>query len=80
MPLYPISKRKEDEYANVKPFASCTVAFDADEATHITKANLEIAKAIVMQAMDHAQSVAFVSIAEFSKEFRELYKTQTKES
>lgn len=76
MPLYPISKRKEDEYANVKPFASCTVEFDMDDPTEITKANLEIVKAVVMEAMSHAKSVAFTSVVEFSKEFRELYKTK----
>jgi hypothetical protein len=77
MPLYPITGRKEDEYANVKPFASCTVEFDADEQTELTKENLEVAKAIVNEAMEHAQSAAFTSVAAFSKEFRARMRPKT---
>lgn len=78
MPLYPISGDKADEYANVKPFASCTVEFDENDATEIYKENLETAKAIVVEALEHAQGLAFDSVSQFSKEFRELYKAKRK--
>jgi len=78
MPLFPISHDPADEYANVKPTASCTVQFDADENTSLTKANLEAAKKLVDDAMSHAMDITFARVAAFGEEFRALYAEDSK--
>jgi hypothetical protein len=78
MPLFPLSGDKADEYANMKPMASCTVEFDANDDTTVNKANLERAKELVNEAMDHAQSVAFSQISDFRKAIVEMYEAKAK--
>ena len=70
MPIYPLSLNRDDEYANIKPFASVTIAFDADEA-NLNKAEF---KKIVEDAFDKSAKLAFEEIYKFGQEFRELFK------
>jgi hypothetical protein len=87
MPLMPISRDPADEYANVKPFASCTIEFDEDDSMTVTLANAENLKRVkeaVTEAYNQAGEAVFMQIKEFSEEFRDLYKptpsTKTKKA
>lgn len=73
MPLMPISRDPGDEYANVKPLASCTIEFDADDDTRVTTSNAKVAQEIVTEAFNQAGEAVFNQIKEFSEEFRALY-------
>ena len=61
MPLQPISRRPEDAYANVKPTASCTVLLDEGD-------DVDAAKTL-------ARDTAFAEMQNFSRDFREMYRT-----
>ena len=80
MPMFPITHDPADEYANVKPEASCTIEFDADDNTQYNEQNAKHLKEIVSEAFNVAGEQVFEQIAEFSKEFRELYATPKKSS
>jgi hypothetical protein len=60
MPLAPITGEKDDEYANIKPFASCTVELDDNDD--------------VKEAYNMAGEAVFEQIKEFREEFIALYK------
>ena len=74
IPLAPITGDPADEYANIKPFASCTVEFDEEECNFTSK-SAEAIKAIVKAGYDEAASRAFEQVLDFKRELLELYKT-----
>ena len=74
IPLAPITGDPADEYANIKPFASCTVEFDDDECD-FTKVDRDAIKAIVKAGYDEATSRAFEQMQDFKRELLDLYKT-----
>jgi hypothetical protein len=78
MPLQPISGRRDDEYANIKPHASCTIAFEDNDCTQITDENMPQLHELLERAYTTAANTCFEQLATFSKEFRELYKEEVK--
>ena len=75
IPLAPITGDPGDEYANIKPFASCTVEFNDDECDMTNKANADAVKAMVKEGFALAASRAFDQMKDFRTELLELYKT-----
>jgi len=74
IPLAPITGDPADEYANIKPFASCTVEFNDDECD-LSKVDRDTMKAIVKAGFDEAASRAFEQMQDFKRELLELYRT-----
>lgn len=74
IPLAPITGDPADEYANIKPFASCTVEFNDDECD-LSKVDRDTMKAIVKAGFDEAASRAFEQMQDFKRELLDLYKT-----
>ena len=70
----PITNDPADEYANVKPFAACTVEFDPGEVD-LKKLDKETVKQIVKEAFDEAASRAFEQMVDFKRELLTQYKT-----
>jgi hypothetical protein len=58
------------QYANVKPFASATVTFDADEPCD---PETPAGQALIKQAYATAQDAVLSQIAQFRQDFRALY-------
>lgn len=73
MPLMALTRDKHDEYANVKPFASCTVMFEASDDVDVTKANIKRMKEVVTEAFFEAQGIVYEQIQSFGADLQELY-------
>lgn len=73
IPLMPITGDPADEYANVKPFASCTVEFDHDEVD-LKKSDAATVKQIVKEAYDEAASRCYEQMLDFKRELVQQYR------
>jgi hypothetical protein len=76
IPLDTLSGNEKHKYANIKPKASVTVEFDSLDNIEITKANLERARSIVVEAFDEAQKLAHQEIIDYRAEMKELFRKQ----
>jgi hypothetical protein len=81
MPLFPLSGSESDQYANLKPRAEVTIAFDEDDFKHTTiggdskPMTLDAAVQVVKEAFGKAETLCHQEIGDYAKEMRELYDT-----
>ena len=68
-PLYPLTGDPDDQYANVKPFASCTIEFEPKD---VTDPKTKIGQATIAKAYDQAQEVCVGQLAKFHRDFKKM--------